>query len=129
MIEFNEQMMAFLVAAAVAIWKWIESRQKGAELQQTQDFFDPESPVVVAPKRTPTRSYYMSETVKQYVLSCAAPDEKGDIYRQIQDAEAHMDETGKAAPYVITFRSGRWYIIEFGQIAGGGSPGAPVPVV
>ena len=127
MIEFNEQTIAFLVAAAAAIWKWIESRQTKAELQQTQDFFDPESVVVTPPKRTPARSYYMNEDVKQFILQDAAPDEKGDIYKQIQDAEAHMDETGKAAPYVIKFRSGRWYIISFGQIAGGGSPGAPIP--
>jgi hypothetical protein len=127
MIEFNEQTIGFIFAAMVAFWNWWQNRQTSAELQQTQDFFDPESIVVTPTKRTPARGYYMSEDVKQFILQDAAPDEKGDIYKQIQDAEAHMDETGKAAPYVIKFRSGRWYIISFGQIAGGGSPGAPIP--
>jgi len=120
-----EQIITILVAIVTSFVAWLKTR----EAAETQNFFDPESAVVTPPKNTPTRSYYMSETVKQFILQDAAPDEKGEIYRQIQDAEAHMDETGKATPYVITFRSGRWYIIEFGQIAGGGSPGAPVPVV
>ena len=71
----------------------------------------------------------MSEPVKQFILNDAEPGEEGEISRQILDAEAKMDATGKMIPYVITFRSGRWYIIEYGQIAGGGSPGTPPPTI
>ena len=129
MIEFNEQIIALILAILAAVWKWIESRTAKDELALVQDFFDPESTVVTPPKGTPARSYYMREITKQHLLNDAAPDERGEIYRQIQDAEARMDATGKAMPYVITYRSGRWYVIEFGLIVSGGSPGAPVPVV
>lgn len=115
------------VGAAVVgyVFAWFKSR----ETKAVQDFFDPESDVVSAPRGTPTRSYYMSDAVKSFVVQDAEPDEQGDIHRQIQDAESRMDETGKAVPYIILFRSGRWYRIEYGQISGGGSPGAPVPTL
>jgi len=120
-----EQIVTVIVGLVGYLVAWFKAR----EVKKVQDFFDPESTVVAVPKNTPPRSYYMSESVKQFILSDAAPDERGDIYRQIQDAEAKMDETGNASPYVIQYKSGRWYLISFGQIAGGGSPGAPVPVV
>ena len=120
-----EQIITIGIAAVTSVIAWFKAR----ETKNVQDFFDPESPVVVAPKGTPARSYYMADAVRTLILSDAPNAEKGDIYRQIQEAEARMDDTGKAMPYVITFASGRWYLIEFGQIAGGGSPGAPIPSV
>jgi len=113
MIEFNEQTIAFLVAAAAAIWKWIESRQTSAELQQTQDFFDPEGRVDTPPANTPRRSYQMSASVREYLMAGHTEQERAELEKQIDAAEA----SGRIE-YTISW-SGGYYRIQYGQIVGG----------
>jgi hypothetical protein len=113
MIEFNEQIIAFLVAAIAAIWKWWENRQTQEKLDQTQAFFDPESPVDIPAVGTPARSYKMSESVRDYLLHDHTEQEQGELNRQIDEAEA----MGRIE-YTISWGHG-YYRIQYGQIVGG----------
>jgi len=106
-----------IIAAVIAILGYILAYLKDKEITNVQDFFDPISPVVEPPKNTPKRSYNMSEGVKTFLLAGHVPQEQVDMMRQIDEAEA----AGKI-DYQVRYTNG-FYLISYGQIAGGAGPG------
>ena len=102
-----------IIAAIIAILGYILAYLKDKEITNVQDFFDPISPIVEPPKKTPKRSYTMSEGVKTFLLAGHGPLEQVDMMRQIDEAEA----AGKI-DYQVRHQNG-YYLISYGQIAGG----------
>lgn len=94
-----------------------ELEETQAELQTTQDFFDPENTEVMTPtESTPDRSWKMSEETKNFLLSGCTDAEKLSVTNQINEAEAagYVD-------YKIVVGNG-YYNISYGCIIGGVAP-------
>ena len=101
-----------IITILVALLGYILAYLKTNEIQNVQDFFDPESPVITPPKKTPTRSYLMSESVKQMLIVGETPADQATMLKQVEEAE----DAGKIK-YVVTYSKG-YYQIEYGQITG-----------
>ena len=111
-----EQLATILIAIIgylVAYYQKQKTATAQAETQAVQDFFDPASAVTEVPANTPTRSYQMSDSVKQFLLVGETAQDQATMEAQIIEAEA----AGKIK-YTVTYSKG-YYIIEYGQITGG----------
>ena len=103
------------IAEAIAlILGYIIAYLKTREVKNVQNFFDPESPVIIPPKNTPTRSYLMSPEVQEFLLAGESPADQATMMKQIDEAEA-----AEKVEYTISYSKG-YYNIAYGQIQGGG---------
>jgi hypothetical protein len=102
-----------ILEAIVLLLGYIIAYLKTREVKNVQDFFDPESPVIIPPKNTPTQSYMMSDSVRAFLICGESPADQATMLTQVDEAEA----AGKIR-YVVTYSKG-YYQIEYGQIRGG----------
>ena len=99
-----------ITTIAGVLWGLYQQHQKS----QVINYFDPDSTVTTPPSGVPKRSYVMSDSVKSFLLKGESLADQAAMTKQIDEAE----DAGKWR-YQIDYSKG-YYIIEWGQISGGG---------
>ena len=115
-IDFETLYSAFItIAGAVAsVYALMQKRGK----DKTQAFFDPDNAdQMTPPAGTPERSWKMADSVKSFLLAGHTDAEKADILGQIAAAEK-----AGLVDYQVSHPNG-YYLISYGQLAGGASWG------
>ncbi|MDD3039104.1 hypothetical protein [Bacteroides sp.] len=131
-----ESLLGLAAAAGASFWGYLQKKQTVQAIaetkyikkecddlyktnQQTVDFLDPNSPEDTPPQNL--RYIHVSPAVRSFIVSGLPEAERIYVSQQIDEYEIQ-----KMRGYILKHSKG-YTIIKNGQIAGGGSQGAPVP--